>query len=73
MSRSFESAVRSGNRLRVLRAQRRRLAEELDLIKPGTNPAGVATISRQLSAVMDKIAALEASEGAGQKAVSQSP
>ncbi|WP_172121302.1 hypothetical protein [Actinomyces faecalis] len=45
----------------MLRAQRRRLAEELDLLPPGTNPSGVATLSRQLAAVCREIEALEAS------------
>ena len=56
---AFASAVRSGDRLRVLRAQRRRLADELDAIPLGASPAGVATLMRQLVAVEDKIAALE--------------
>lgn len=67
---AFASAVRSCDRLRILRAQRRRLAEELDLIAPGTNPAGVATLSRQLVAVMREIAAVEAAGAPETKKVS---
>lgn len=59
MARVFASAVRSGDRLRVLRAQRKRLAEELDLLVPGTNPSGVATLMRQLVMVMREIDTLE--------------
>ena len=67
---AFASAVRSCDRLRILRAQRKRLAEELDLIAPGTNPAGVATLSRQLVAVMREIAAVEAAGAPETKKVS---
>ena len=57
--KSFVSAVRSGDRLRLLRAQRRRVAEELDAIPLGDNPSGVATLMRQMMAVSERIAALE--------------
>lgn len=56
---SITSAVRSGNKLRLLRAQRTRIANELDLIPLGGNPGAVATLSRQLIAVCDKIAEVE--------------
>ncbi|EEH65873.1 hypothetical protein HMPREF0058_1239 [Actinomyces urogenitalis DSM 15434] len=56
--------MKSGSRLRMLKTQRRRLAEELDLLPPGTNPSGVATLSRQLAAVCREIEALESSSGA---------
>lgn len=67
---AFASAVKSGDRLRILKAQRRRLAEELDLIAPGASPAGVATLSRQLVAVMREIAAVEAAGAPETKKVS---
>ena len=62
--KSFASAVRSGDRMRLLHAQRQRLAEELDVIELGHNPAAVATLMRQMGSVTDRIAALE-EPGAG--------